>query len=78
LAGGQAITLARLGADRFAVLLEGLRTPSEAIRVAERVVREFATPFDTLKLDRTFITRLGASGMEVVAEGLEEEAKHFT
>lgn len=45
LAGGQAITLARLGADRFAVLLEGLRTPSEAIRVAERVVREFATPF---------------------------------
>lgn len=46
LAGGQSLTLARLGGDRFGVLIEGVRTSSDAIRVAERVLREFGTPFE--------------------------------
>lgn len=45
-AGGQSLTLARLGGDRFAVLMEGLRTSSDAIRFAERLLREFTLPFD--------------------------------
>jgi diguanylate cyclase (GGDEF)-like protein/PAS domain S-box-containing protein len=44
-AEGQCATLARLGGDQFAVLIEGLRTSSDAIRVAERLIREFSSPF---------------------------------
>ncbi|MBY0507140.1 MAG: EAL domain-containing protein [Bryobacteraceae bacterium] len=44
-AGGRGLLLARLGGDRFAVLVEGLRTSSEAIRVAEGLIREFRRPF---------------------------------
>ena len=38
-------TLARLGGDEFTVLLEDIRDPSEAIRVAERIQGKLATPF---------------------------------
>jgi PAS domain S-box-containing protein len=39
-------TLARPGGDEFAVLAEELRDPSDAIRVAERIQRKLAIPFD--------------------------------
>ena len=39
-------TLARPGGDEFTVLLEELRNPSDAIRVAERIQRRLAIPFD--------------------------------
>ena len=39
-------TFARLGGDEFAVLLEELRDPSEALRMADRIQRELAMPFD--------------------------------
>jgi PAS domain S-box-containing protein len=39
-------TLARPGGDEFTVLLEELHGPSEAIRVAERIQRRLAIPFD--------------------------------
>src|SRR3984885_1157427 len=38
-------TLARLGGDEFTILLDDIRDPIEAVRVAERVQTELATPF---------------------------------
>lgn len=38
-------TLARPGGDEFTVLLEELHSPSDAIRVAERIQRKLAMPF---------------------------------
>ena len=38
-------TLARLGGDEFTILLDDMRDPIEAVRVAERVQAELATPF---------------------------------
>ena len=38
-------TLARLGGDEFVVLLEDVEDPSEAVRVAERIVDEVTDPF---------------------------------
>jgi diguanylate cyclase (GGDEF)-like protein len=39
-------TVARLGSDEFGVVLGGVRSVREAERVAERIERELATPFD--------------------------------
>jgi PAS domain S-box-containing protein len=39
-------TLARPGGDEFVVLAEELRSPSDAIRVAERIQERLALPFD--------------------------------
>jgi PAS domain S-box-containing protein len=38
-------TLARLGGDEFSILLDDIRDPIEAVRVAERVQAELSTPF---------------------------------
>lgn len=38
-------TLARLGGDEFSILLDDIRDPIEAVRVAERVQAELAAPF---------------------------------
>src|SRR5271170_2426027 len=38
-------TLARLGGDEFTILLDDIRDPIEAVRVAERVQAELAAPF---------------------------------
>src|SRR5271167_2324647 len=38
-------TLARLGGDEFTILLDDIRDPIEAVRVAERVQGELAAPF---------------------------------
>jgi PAS domain S-box-containing protein len=38
-------TLARLGGDEFAILLDDIGDPIEAVRVAERVQADLATPF---------------------------------
>ena len=38
-------TLARFGGDEFVVLLEDVEDPSEAVRVAERIVDEVSDPF---------------------------------
>ena len=39
-------TIARFGGDEFTLLLEDLKTESEAIKIAERILRELALPFD--------------------------------
>lgn len=36
---------ARLGGDEFTILLEGIKDVSDALRVAERILRELALPF---------------------------------
>ena len=38
-------TLARLGGDEYTILLEDIRSPSDAIRVAERLQSRLAVPF---------------------------------
>jgi PAS domain S-box-containing protein len=38
-------TLARLGGDEFTILLDDIRDPIEAVRVAERIQTELAAPF---------------------------------
>ncbi len=38
-------TLARLGGDEYTILLEDIRNPSDAIRVAERLQSRLSTPF---------------------------------
>jgi EAL domain-containing protein (putative c-di-GMP-specific phosphodiesterase class I) len=38
--------VARFGGDEFAVLLENLHSPSDATIVAERILTQFASPFD--------------------------------
>src|ERR1700677_2402219 len=38
-------TLARLGGDEFTILLDDIRDPIEAVRVAERIQGEIAVPF---------------------------------
>jgi len=38
-------TLARLGGDEFSILLDDIRDPIEAVRVADRVQGELVTPF---------------------------------
>jgi PAS domain S-box-containing protein len=40
-------TLARPGGDEFTVLIEELHDPSDAIRVAERIQKRLAMPFDS-------------------------------
>jgi diguanylate cyclase (GGDEF)-like protein len=42
----EAATVARMGGDEFTVLLEGLRDPQAAERVARRVLQELALPVD--------------------------------
>ena len=38
-------TLARLGSDEFCILLEGIDTPEDATRVAERILEQIQAPF---------------------------------
>ncbi len=39
-------TVARLGGDEFTVLLEGVEEPSDALRMADRLLERLALPFD--------------------------------
>lgn len=47
--------VARIGGDEFAILLEYISEPEDAFRVAERVLREFSTPFQ-LKEREVYVT----------------------
>ena len=42
----QVDTVARFGGDEFAILLDGIKDPSDAIRVAEKIQRELRKPFE--------------------------------
>jgi diguanylate cyclase (GGDEF)-like protein len=42
----QVDTVARFGGDEFAILLDGIKDPNDAIRVAEKIQQELLRPFD--------------------------------
>src|SRR3712207_1557951 len=48
-------TVARFGGDEFTVLLEDIRHPSDAVRVAERIAEELSAPFE-FKKQRIHVT----------------------
>jgi diguanylate cyclase (GGDEF)-like protein/PAS domain S-box-containing protein len=48
-------TVARLGGDEFTILLDDLRDPSDAIQVADRILKEMAKPL-TLEGQEVFAT----------------------
>ncbi|HEX5023351.1 MAG TPA: EAL domain-containing protein [Candidatus Binatia bacterium] len=59
-------TVARLGADEFAILLEQIRGPEDAARVAERVLERFADP---LILDETEVSVGTSIGIAISLSG---------
>ena len=52
-------TIARLGGDEFTVLLEEMRDPSDAARMAERIAEALCTPFEVLGQEVTVSTSIG-------------------
>lgn len=52
-------TLARLGGDEYSVLLEDIRNPSDAIRVAERLQQRLSAPFVVRGYDIVIAASMG-------------------
>ena len=52
-------TLARLGGDEFTILLDDIRDPIEAVRVAERMQAELAIPFAVNQQDIVISASIG-------------------
>ena len=52
-------TLARMDGDRFTVLLEGIKTPSDPMRVAIRVQESLAAPFNASGVDAFTTASIG-------------------
>ena len=57
--GGGRWTTAHFGRDQFAVLLENVARPGEAVRVAERIEKDLRRPFDLLGLERVVTASIG-------------------
>ena len=71
-------TLARLGGDEFTVLLEDIREPSDAIRVAQRIQEKWATPFVINEQEVVITTSIGialGSSTSADPEGLLRDAE---
>jgi diguanylate cyclase (GGDEF)-like protein/PAS domain S-box-containing protein len=54
-------TLARMGGDEFTLLLPAVREPDEIARVAEKIFKEFSSPFIIEKNDFTVTASIGVS-----------------
>jgi PAS domain S-box-containing protein len=70
-------TLARLGGDEFTILLDDVRDPIEAVRVAERVQAELAAPFAINAQEVVISASIGiasSTGPHVQAEDLLRDA----
>jgi PAS domain S-box-containing protein len=70
-------TLARLGGDEFTILLDDVRDPVEAVRVAERVQAGLATPFVINTQEIVISASIGitsSAGPHVQAEDLLRDA----
>jgi PAS domain S-box-containing protein len=70
-------TLARLGGDEFTILLDDIRDPIEAVRVAERVQAELATPFVIDQVEIVISASMGIAssmGPHTLAEDLLRDA----
>jgi diguanylate cyclase (GGDEF)-like protein/PAS domain S-box-containing protein len=57
--GGSRWTTAHFGRDQFAVLLENVARPGEAVRVAERIEKDLRRPFDLLGLEWVVTASIG-------------------
>jgi PAS domain S-box-containing protein len=71
-------TLARLGGDEFSILLDDIRDPIEAVRVAERVQGELGTPFRLNQEEITISASIGiasSSSPHTKAEDLVRDAE---
>ena len=71
-------TLARPGGDEFTILLEGIRHPSDAMRVAERIQAKLAVPFVVENHQTVVRASIGISfstGEYVRAEDLLRDAE---
>jgi diguanylate cyclase (GGDEF)-like protein/PAS domain S-box-containing protein len=55
-------TIARIGGDEFTVLLEDLKNPEEAVRIAERICSDLREPF---YIDQTYIQTSASIGVAV-------------
>lgn len=60
---------ARLGGDEFTLILEGLKRPQDAARVADKVIACLKTPFDLGDLE----IGIGASLGIAIATGVDED-----
>src|SRR4029077_19449205 len=70
-------TLARLGGDEFTILLDDVRDPVEAVRVAERVQAELTAPFVINGQEVVISASIGiasSTGPHVQAEDLLRDA----
>lgn len=70
-------TLARLGGDEFTILLDDIRDPIEAVRVAERVQAELAAPFVINQQEIVTSASIGiaaSTGPHMQAEDLMRDA----
>ena len=61
-------TLARFGGDEFAVLISGIATATDAVRVAERIHSELSVPFD---LDRNSAFATASIGIALSSTGYD-------
>jgi PAS domain S-box-containing protein len=71
-------TLARLGGDEFSILLDDIRDPIEAVRVAERVQAELTTPFRLNQEEITISVSIGiasSASPHTKAEDLVRDAE---
>jgi predicted signal transduction protein with EAL and GGDEF domain len=71
-------TLARLGGDEFSILLDDIRDPIEAVRVAERIQAGLATPFRLNQEEITISASIGiasSASPHTKAEDLVRDAE---
>ncbi|QJT09088.1 EAL domain-containing protein [Oceanidesulfovibrio marinus] len=61
-------TVARFGGDEFAILLEDIDAPREAVKIARRILKDISTPFH-LKGHEVFTS--ASIGIVLVTEGYE-------
>jgi diguanylate cyclase (GGDEF)-like protein len=54
-------TVARLGGDEFTIILEGLRHPDDAARVAEKALVSLRTPFNVDGMEVSLGASLGVA-----------------
>jgi diguanylate cyclase (GGDEF)-like protein/PAS domain S-box-containing protein len=65
-------TLARVGGDEYTVLLEDIRNPSDAIRVAERLQNRLAAPFSAHGYDIVVTASVGIALSTAVCAHAED------
>jgi diguanylate cyclase (GGDEF)-like protein/PAS domain S-box-containing protein len=69
-------TIARIGGDEFTILVEDIRDPSDAIRVAQRIQSSFARPFllEGMEVFKSTSIGIALTSPEVSAETVLQNA----